>query len=477
MKKFNLKFFYLLSFVEGGLMLTTELASERKIAVFFGSSLYVWLIILCITMIGLAFGYYWANHLIEKNKSGKPFQLLSVLFLILSINLVAWKFNSNLSLFLIHLHIGLIPSVIIDSLLLLFIPMFIYGAVTTFVIHLSQQLISKPVYGKILAYSTLGSVLFGVISVLWAFPFMGIQTTIFALSIISLLLSFKLYSVSKWLLMVWIIALIIPNKKIRKNILYENDGTFSSVMVVQEHNTRYLLVNYIIQSFYDAANNKTLMYAQIMDSVLKAHQWTNKNVLILGLGGGIIANKLSLYNNQITGVEIDGRIIQCAKNFFDLNPKVKTVCEDAQWFIHQSKDKYNIIVMDLFNGEEPPAYILTKENFYRIKQLLENDSGLVVINWYGYYKHQAGKGTRVLLNTLQKAGFHTSCISTGNDEKTSNILIFASLHSSHLPKSNIDVNPENIENTYEKNILSYLNAEANFYWRKGYLQFIQHWWN
>lgn len=474
--KNKLSFFYLISFVEGGMMLVTELASTRKISVFFGSSLYVWLIVLCITMVGLALGYYWANHLLNKKHSDEYLRrILSFMFFVLSVSLIIWKFNSNLSLFLIDANIGLIPCVLIDASALLVLPMFLYGAITTLIIHLAQKQSHQTVYGKILAYSTFGSVLFSVAAVMVCFPVWGIQNTMYALSIIGMLMALWLYVDWKYFPFV-IVLMMYPEKKIRANVLYQNDGAFSSVMVIHQNHIRYLMVNYIIQSFVDDTRKQALPYARLIDSIFQSQGIKDKDILILGLGGGILANQLSAYNKSITGVEIDPRIIECAKKYFNLNPKVKTVCEDAQWFIRKNKHTYDIIVMDLFNGEEPPAYMLTQENFSLLKKMLKNDSSLIVVNWYGYYSGKSGKGTRVLLNTIKQSGFHVCPLLTGKEERSSNMVFFAALDSSVLPKNKINMEKELTVNTSDKNVLAYLNAEANYHWRKGYLYFIRQWW-
>ncbi|GIV27321.1 MAG: hypothetical protein KatS3mg027_1135 [Bacteroidia bacterium] len=481
MKVNKLSLFYVLSFVEGGMMFTTELASTRKISVFFGSSLYVWIIVLSITLVGLAVGYYWANNRIEKNKLNKDYpdaKVLSKLFLYLSIALLIWKFNNSIALWLINSGFELITAVCVDALILVAFPMFLFGAMTTYFVALGQKIQSNlPVYGKILAFSTFGSVVFAVISVLLFFPKIGVQNTILSFSVLSLLLSALLFKVKWWSVAVMVIGILIPEKNIRVNVLYKNDGAFSNLMVVEQYKTRYLLVNYIIQSFKDYANDKTLEYAELMDSVAKIQQWKNKDVLILGLGGGILANVLEKYSRSITGIEIDPRIIDCAKKYFDLNPRVNAICDDAQWWIQKDMNKYDVIIMDLFNGEEPPAYLLTKENFERIKNKLIKKDGILIINWYGYYTGEIGRGTRILLNTLSSAGFSVSALSTNLYQDRSNLVIYASLDKNTLPINKIEIQKEDEINTADKNILSLLNADVNYQWRKGYLNFIQNWWN
>ncbi len=480
MKLNKLSLLYLLSFLEGGMMFIIELASTRKISVFFGSSLYVWIMVLSITLMGLAAGYYWANHQIEKRKSDHSHpdtKSIATLFLYLSLVLLIWKFNDSIALWMINSGFELILAVGIDALILVAFPMFLLGAMTTFLVAIGQKIQSNyPVYGKILAFSTLGSIVFAVFSVMLFFPYIGVQNTILGFSVLSLVLSIVLFKIQWWSVVLVLSGIFIPEKNIRVNVLYENDGAFSNLMVVEQYKTRYLLVNYIIQSFKDETNNKTLEYAELMDSVAKVQQWKEKDILILGLGGGILANVLERYSHSITGVEIDPRIMGCAKKYFGLSPKVKAVCEDAQWWIQKDTNKYDVIIMDLFNGEEPPAYLLTKENFERIKSRLMKKNAILIINWYGYYTGKIGRGTRILLNTLSSSGYSISTVPTNSYEERSNLVIYASWNANHLPDNKINIQKENVINTADKNILSLLNAEVNYQWRKGYLKFIQNWW-
>lgn len=475
MKNKKTIFFYFLSFIEGGMMLFTELASSRKISVFFGSSLYIWLIILCITLSGLAAGYLWSSKKVS-NKDNDV-RILSRLFFLLAFSLIIWKFNDSIALWCIENHVELITATILDAAILLFVPMFVYGAITTFIVSILQQNTnSSSVYAKVLALSTIGSIVFGILSVLFFFPYIGIKASIMAFAILSAIIGTLTYKMNGLAIALMTVLSILPTNHIRGNILYQNDGAFSSVTVIENGYTRYLMVNYIIQSFIDTRYSKTMDYVEVIDSIAKKQQWKDKKILILGLGGGILANKMMPFADKIIGVEIDPRIIECAKKYFKLDSKVETVCEDAQWFLHHEKNKYDVIIVDVFNGEEPPTYLLTVENFHKIKSLLHTDSSLLIINWYGYYSGTEGKGTRILANTLHQAGFYSIAIPTNTDERRSNLVFFASLHSTHLPKTNLSIPLENQVNTYDKNILSLYNAKANYNWRKDYLEFIKYWW-
>src|SRR3954471_16341806 len=116
----NKKFYFLLSFIEGGSVMAAELLGAKMLAPYFGSSLYVWASVLAITLGGLAVGYFCGGILSYKSKD--PFTLFYVL-LAAAIFTVLMPFSSKLILWAIGMH-SLIPSVIASATFILFPPVF-----------------------------------------------------------------------------------------------------------------------------------------------------------------------------------------------------------------------------------------------------------------------------------------------------------------------------------------------------------------
>jgi spermidine synthase len=57
-----------------------------------------------------------------------------------------------------------------------------------------------------------------------------------------------------------------------------------------------------------------------------------------------------------------------SKQFFFLNDSVKTVSADARYFINNCKDKFNLILFDVFKAEEQPSHVITKESLMKLKR-------------------------------------------------------------------------------------------------------------
>lgn len=77
---------YLLCFIEGAVLMANELLSSKIISVTFGSSLRSWSILLSVTLICLALGYYFGGKLASKRNRLKVILLVSM-FLFL------WQFT------------------------------------------------------------------------------------------------------------------------------------------------------------------------------------------------------------------------------------------------------------------------------------------------------------------------------------------------------------------------------------------------
>src|SRR4051812_31820499 len=120
----NKKLFYLLSFIEGGCVMATELLGAKMLAPYFGSSLYVWATVLAMTLGGLALGYFFGGILSFKNKTNK-----NLLFYIL---LLAALFTASMPLISKGIlpmleNYSLLPAIILSSAFILLPPVFMMG--------------------------------------------------------------------------------------------------------------------------------------------------------------------------------------------------------------------------------------------------------------------------------------------------------------------------------------------------------------
>lgn len=115
------------------------------------------------------------------------------------------------------------------------------------------------------------------------------------------------------------------------------------------------------------------------ESILKMN-----HILLLGVAGGSVIKTLIdeiEYEGKITGVEIDPDMIQIANQYFDLDKikQLEIVIDDAFEFVLKTKNKYDLIIIDIFEDIKMPNFLF--ESFFsrRICSLLQ-DKGFVLFN-------------------------------------------------------------------------------------------------
>jgi spermidine synthase len=109
-----------------------------------------------------------------------------------------------------------------------------------------------------------------------------------------------------------------------------------------------------------------------------------EHVLVLGVAGGSVIKTLAEeihFEGQITGVDIDPDIIKIANEYFKLDEikNLNIVIDDAFEFVLKTKDRYDLIIIDIFQDTTMPNFLFEKFFINRICFLLKNQ-GVVLFN-------------------------------------------------------------------------------------------------
>lgn len=475
---------YLISLAEGSAVMAAEICGAKLLAPIFGSSLYVWSSIMAITLGGLASGYFIGGQLSKRPHKEKHLLIVcvSAVIFICLMPTISLYFNT------IAYHLSLIPAVILSSCAIIFPPMLCLGATSPLIISLvtSNANDSGENSGKIYAVSTLGGIIATFLCGFYLIPAYGIMFTLFifagilglsSLILIPVLKNKKLYGI----LMLPLLISIYSFTHVQKNkfTIFQTEGVFGKLEIRDEPQAsnpdiiiRRLLINNIIQTEMNLQSNQSVTgYIDLFQKNL--NYMPKGDALLLGLGGGVIANLLSQNDYHVTSVEFDERVINVAKRFFYLNKNIATHCDDARHYINVCDKKFNLIVFDLYKAEEQPSYVITQESLKKLKTLLTNN-GIMLINSHGYLAGNRGLGTQCLLSTLKNAGFDLKICTISEDEDYRNLLIIASMKPLNVTLNNelspIIYSNINIINTDNKPVLEYLNASANKSWRSNYLK-------
>lgn len=143
--------------------------------------------------------------------------------------------------------------------------------------------------------------------------------------------------------------------------------------------------------------------------------------LILGLGGGTAARLVSQLwpAAEIIGIEIDSEVIKLAKKYFKVHQvsHLEIVKADALKWLKRRKEKFDLILMDLYLGDQLPAGSENQVFLKRLKARL-NPGGLVIFNRLFYQEKKIQ--TEAFIKKLSKVFPEISFVRTA-----SNLLILA----------------------------------------------------
>ncbi len=132
-----------------------------------------------------------------------------------------------------------------------------------------------------------------------------------------------------------------------------------------------------------------------------------KNCLVLGLGGGSIAQiiKSKWPSAKVTGVDIDPIIVEFGKKYMGLDKlDVEIHIKDAFVFSKTQKpSSFDLICVDTYQGDIFPEKFENSDFLKNIKKIL-SENGIVVFNrlYYGEKRSQAMKFLISLEKIFQK---------------------------------------------------------------------------
>lgn len=109
-----------------------------------------------------------------------------------------------------------------------------------------------------------------------------------------------------------------------------------------------------------------------------------ESILVLGVAGGSVIKTLVddiKYKGKITGVEIDAEIIKIANQYFKLDEitQLQIIIDDAFEFVLKTKDKHNLIIVDIFQDTKMPNFLFESFFIDRICFLLKS-KGFILFN-------------------------------------------------------------------------------------------------
>ena len=171
-------------------------------------------------------------------------------------------------------------------------------------------------------------------------------------------------------------------------VQFRKPSLFGDVFVVDGDDKRYLRFGDVCgsdQSSVDLLDPNRVIVEYVRHASLSlAFAQRHQRILVVGMGGGVFSNLLSrqLPDVTIDAVEIDPVVVEVAKTYFDVkaSDQYQIHVQDAAEYITQTKNRYDIILLDAYDSDGIPEHLMSKTFFHQVAKLLNND-GVVVANF------------------------------------------------------------------------------------------------
>lgn len=410
---------FALIFISGGAILALELLTSRIMTPYFGVSLYIWTGILSITLTSLALGYWWGGRLAggpqtrSDKKIGFLFGIMPALAgIAIVIACLAYP---------VVLHPlarwSLSGGAFVACLILLLLPLVATSAMNPLLVALLLRRQAghqgDAGAGMVFFVSTLGSVAGVLVTAFLLIPnisnYSGTLLVAGILGALSLAAaaSPKLPMSGRGGVTACAVAAMLGAALLAwqadrytgrqgpmnfSGAQWQIEGTHSSlfgtVKILRsdaDANGKFLRMYFhdgLIQNTVDSNQQSVSFYTWALEALARAYRPQLQDVLMLGLGAGIVPSRLAGDGTRVEVVEIDPSSLEVAQKYFGFDARrVTTHQADARTFVATCDGRYDVALVDLFHGDGTPDYLITREFFRDLKRCLKPD-GVAVFNTF-----------------------------------------------------------------------------------------------
>lgn len=377
-------------FIGGFASLSLELVVMRQLSGFVGSTAVTASIIIGILLAFMSLGYYRGSivpvHLNRiRSTIAKDFVIIALMSVLASSYILIDIYFMVLNM------LGITSNVLqtfIYSLVFLSAAPYLFGKITA-VLSRYLHRFDRNNTGRIMAVDTVGSVLGSILTTLLIMPFIGVNHTVMLVTAVTLLTAIVLGCRRIVLMALVMLAAFLLNRgellfKVY-HIVENNAVSTVSVDDTDDGQSKIMMMNGGGAS--KVSNNKELRfgYVQFVEDnfivPLAADKKNAKRILIIGAGGFTMGIDDKI--NQYIYVDVDASLQKISEQYFlpeKLSANKKFVVQDANQFLKEDNDQYDLIVLDTYSSRHIiPLDLVTNEYFARVKARTA-PGGMVVMN-------------------------------------------------------------------------------------------------
>ncbi len=419
-------------FICGATLMSLEILAGRALSPNYGNTIFVWGSIIGTFLMSLGFGYYFGGKLADKRPNKR---VLSYLLIITAILVFIIPYITKPLLRLIDTLPNSIAP-LIAVMIIYFLPSLLHGFVSPFAIKVSTKNLAEigRMSGKLYAWATIGSVFGTFITTFVLIIFLPINTIYYFLGIILLLTAFLL-SARNYLIIVIIIIIFIgtcfiPNQSAsEKNKISAEEKVDIIVTTIESPYGQVKVRDFNgVRSLY--IDGGAMMQVNLEDESQLVQGWQYvgcmefpfmqksdiKDVLSMGLGAGLHQRMAhDKYDIRLDAVELNKSIVDVAEKYFQVQQTdtFKIWINDARVFLNDSSNKYDLIVIDVFQyspseGYKIPFHLTTQEFFKLVENHL-NPGGILAMNFAADSKDIFFRSEYETINSVFKNIYSFNC--------------------------------------------------------------------
>ena len=407
----------ILIFITGAATLVLEVLASRIMTPYFGVSLYIWAGILSITLTFLAVGYRYGG-IISQRLKGVDLEVRLLETPVISAAAILGATLLYPIILPMFSHIDLVVGSFVGATLLLALPLIALSAMNPLLVGFQRHAATADHAGgdagsgRVFFISTVGSVVGVLITAFVVIPNLTNYRAMLAAAIVLTLVSLgfglaaprlvgkrrrlavqcAVVGIASLLLFVFKDAYLAavspaPPPGIAINVRGEYTSIFGNIKVVDvisaenpDQSYRMFVQDGLIQNRSNFDNVSISLYTHVLEALTNGYAPAAKDVLVLGLGAGIVPRNLKRDGVSVSVVEINPDALEVARDHFGLDPEgIAIHISDARTYVRGCAGSFDAAVVDLFQGDNTPDYLLTREFFRDLAQCIR-PGGAVIMN-------------------------------------------------------------------------------------------------
>jgi len=376
---------YAIVFLSGAAVLAIEILGTRILGPFYGVSLFLWSALITVTLAALSVGYALGGRWADRRPS---LQLLGTLLLVAGVLVCGIPLVRGVVLETTG-SLGVRAAVLVTSTLLFGPPLTLLGMVSPFAIRIKTADVTEvgSTSGNLYAVSTFASVVSALAVGFFLIPAMGVSKLLFGIGGALFLAATLAYTGPRLVGAAALCIVAVTSSGMlgldradpARGLVELRQTPYAEIRIVDVDNGRYLLMEGMLHTVMDLEDGRSWhRYVAALD-ILDFLFDEPGDMLLLGLGGGLLAQEFSRDGWNVQAVEIDPAVTEIAREYFDLRDEHASVAHmDGRRFLHESAEKYDLIIGDAY-GTTIPFHLATREAFAEMAARLRA-GGILALN-------------------------------------------------------------------------------------------------